>query len=582
MNDTITALLEHGIRLKAANQGNHKTVCPNCSHSRKKKNDPCLSVTVEADGKAVWNCHHCGWSGAVGGDDWRPAKVRKTYQKPARVESPQRPDQFIEWFQKRAISTATIERFGLHRTVHWFPQTNSELPCIAFPYEWQGELRNVKYRSAEKYFTQEKGAEPVLFNADSVVEGEDLIWAEGEMDVLSLIEAGFTRVVTLPNGAPATDEEASDKRYEPLGTHWEALSKVSRFLIATDMDAAGERLAQELARRLGKDRCWRVSMPNGNDVQLKDANECLVEHGAKVLGECVAAAKAWPIDGLYEVSDFASEVREMYAGRGPQPQSTGFPELDYAFKFIPGQFIVVTGIPNHGKSRFIDQVAVQTIRADNGLWGVFSPETGEAQHITDLCEIWAGAPFHPGPTWRMSEEDLEMAMAWLNERIFFIGSLDDTPTIDWILDRARAAVLRYGIKHVLIDPYNEVEASRPPHQTETEFVSQLISKCKHFAKHHDVTVWMIVHPTKLRSKDDDGKDPVPGLYDLSGSAHWRNKADAGLVVYRDDQEQKTWVISRKIRRQPICGSPGAVAFTFNGSDRRFQVQSGSYERAGAS
>lgn len=579
MIDTSSALAEHAIRLRDDRPGNHKTVCPNCSSSRRKKTDPCLSVTVESDGRAVWNCHHCGWSGATGGEGYRPARERRVYRKPQRSADPQRPDSLLAWFAKRGISRQTIERFGIYRTRQWFPQTNREEDCIAFPYEWDGELRNVKYRTASKDFRQEKDPEPVFYNADSIVEDEDLVIVEGEMDVLAMVEAGIGAVVSLPNGAPQKPEE-TEKRYEPFGTHWEAISKVRRVLIATDMDEPGELLAQEIARRVGRHRAFRVRMPSGGDVQIKDANECLLEHGGKVLRECVDQAEPWPLEGLHEVGDFAPAVMDLYHGKGPMPLSTGFAEMDKGFKYIPGQFIAVTGIPNHGKSRWLDQVAVQTARARNEKWAMFSPETGEANHVADLCEIWAGVPFEEGPTRRISEEDLGLALAWLNERIYLLGAVEHTPTVDWLLERARAAVIRYGVTNVVIDPYNELEASRPERQTETEFVSQLISKCKRFAKHHACTVWMVIHPTKLRAADD-GKDPVPGLYDLAGSAHWRNKADAGLVVYRDFEKAVTFVISKKIRRQPACGRPGSVKFNFIGTDRRFQEVAYSYNSLGS-
>ena len=74
----------------------------------------------------------------------------------------------------------------------------------------------------------------------------------------------------------------------------------------------------------------------------------------------------------------------------------------------------------------------------------------------------------------------------------------------------------------LLDPYNEIEASRPPQMSETEFVSQLISKCKRFGRTHDCVVWMVVHPTKLNSQGET-KEPMTGMYDMAGSAYWRNK-----------------------------------------------------------
>lgn len=579
MQDTQSALAEHGIRLRDDKTGSHKTTCPNCSSSRRKKNDPCLSVTIEPDGRAVWNCHHCGWTGATGGEGYRPVRERRTYRRPERVAAPQRPDTVLAWFHKRGISQATVEKFGIYKTRQFFPQTDREEDCIAFPYEWDGALRNVKYRTADKHFRQEKDPEPVFFNADSIAEGEDLIICEGEIDVMAMAEIGFEHVVSLPNGAPS-GPETSDKRYEPFGTHWDAVMKVKRLLISTDMDEPGEILAQEIARRVGRDRCFRVRMPHVGDVQCKDANECLVDHGADILRECVAAAEPWPIDGLHEIEDFAMEVMDLYEGKGPKPQSTGFIEADKAFQYIPGQFIAVTGIPNHGKSRWLDQVMVTTARLRDEKWAVFSPETGEGNHIADLCEIWVGAPFFDGPTLRMSSQDVVAALAWLNQRIYMLGAVEHTPSIDWLLERARAAVVRYGVTNIVIDPYNELEASRPDKQTETEFVSQLISKCKKFAKHHGCTVWMIIHPTKLRA-DSDGKEPVPGLYDLAGSAHWRNKADAGLVVYRDFEKDCTFLISKKIRRQPMCGRPGSVKLEFIGADRRFRAIPDSYRTLGS-
>jgi twinkle protein len=180
----------------------------------------------------------------------------------------------------------------------------------------------------------------------------------------------------------------------------------------------------------------------------------------------------------------------------------------------------------------------------------------------------------------MSSHDVVNAMAWLNQRIYMLGAAEHSPSIDWLLERARAAVIRYGVTNVVIDPYNELEASRPDKLTETEFVSQLISKCKKFAKHHGCTVWMIIHPTKLRA-DSNGKEPVPGLYDLAGSARWRNKADAGLVVYRDLEKDCTFLISKKIRRQPMCGRPGSVKLNFIGADRRFCAVSDSYRTLGS-
>ena len=56
------SLHEYGINTKGRTSGQFKTTCPKCSHDRKKKKDPCLSVNID---EQVWNCHNCGWTGSV-------------------------------------------------------------------------------------------------------------------------------------------------------------------------------------------------------------------------------------------------------------------------------------------------------------------------------------------------------------------------------------------------------------------------------------------------------------------------------------------------------------------------------------
>jgi twinkle protein len=72
----------------------------------------------------------------------------------------------------------------------------------------------------------------------------------------------------------------------------------------------------------------------------------------------------------------------------------------------------------------------------------------------------------------------------------------------------------------------------PSDQTETQYISQSLKRIRQFGRRHGVHVWIVVHPTKLR-KNERGEYPVPTLYDCGGSAHWRNKADNGICIWRD-------------------------------------------------
>ncbi|XVE91297.1 hypothetical protein DITRI_Ditri20bG0142200 [Diplodiscus trichospermus] len=80
------------------------------------------------------------------------------------------------------------------------------------------------------------------------------------MDKLAVEEASLRNCVSVPCGAPqmvsAKELPTSEKdtAYHYLWNCKDYLDKVSRFILATDVDNPGNALAEELARRLGKER----------------------------------------------------------------------------------------------------------------------------------------------------------------------------------------------------------------------------------------------------------------------------------------------------------------------------------------
>jgi hypothetical protein len=63
---------------------------------------------------------------------------------------------------------------------------------------------------------------------------------------------------------------------------------------------------------------------------------------------------------------------------------------------------------------------------------------------------------------------------------------------------------RYGIRGLVIDPYNELDHQRAKNTTETEYVSQLLTKLKRFAQHYRCVV--CPHPGALNQELPVGLD----------------------------------------------------------------------------
>ena len=564
-------LAEHGINLRNRSVGDHKTTCPQCSENRRNKTDPCLSVTIDDDGGAVWKCHHCDWVGNISSSSGRFEPKPVVYRKPSLppVEQRQTTDALVEWFSKRSISEKVWRSFGIYLDIRGANQAN-----IAFPYFIDGEVVNVKYRSFDKQFRQEPKAQRTLYNIDKVKSNWDegkpktVIFVEGEMDVLAMATAGYD-AVTLPDGAPqSTKFDENDKRFTALqASDW--LSDAEKVIIAVDMDEAGGNLERELTHRFGKHRCWRVSFPEMYDIKCKDANETIIQHGAETLAECVEDAKPYPIDGVYHVKDYYSQVMNIYTGNIQKPISTGFPNLDKIYKVMAGTFQLVTGIPNHGKSNFLDQLLLNLSRQHNWKMAMFSPEHSASLHIRRLLEKVNEKPFDEGSNERMTEAELKSGMEFLNERFFFIENKDAVPNIDWVLEKATAACVRHGINGVVVDPFNKIAQNRAASVREDEHIRDVIAKCQKFCSSHNVTFWMVAHPHKLY-RSESGSYNAPSLYEVAGSAHWNNMCDIGMVIHRDFDEGITKVIMRKVREQGLYGEIGEAEFTYNTVKRIYE------------
>jgi len=525
----IEQIAAEGIQLKSHTVGNHKALCPKCSHDRKNKADPCLSVTIEPAGGIVWNCHNCEWAGAVSAGtkrhDYIPSP-RAAVKPKWRDSQPDLPEAAVKWFASRGISEATIKRNRIGYGKAYMPAAGEEVTCIQFPYVRQGEVVNIKFRDGQKRFCQVKGAEKIFFGLDDIATAEIAIIAEGEMDKLALEEAGYTNVLSVPDGAPKharTDpiDPESDAKFEYV---WNCRKELEgkRIVLAVDTDGPGNALAKELTRRFGVERCTRVYWPDG----CKDANDVLLQHGAETLAGCIVSAEWLPIENVYTPpSDPMADLLELMEKEPEHALSTGWESLDDLLRIKEGELSVVTGYPGSGKSEFIDALVVNMHRKHGWHIGVCSFENLPIRiHRKKILEKLAGVP-----TWKLDSETAGGYLPALRDSFHFMAFEENSPTVDAILDAAKAMVVRYGIRGLIIDPYNEIEHKRPSSMTETEYVSQLLARVKRFAQNHGVHVWFVAHPAKPKQDKHD----APTLYDISGSANWVNKADIGISVHRD-------------------------------------------------
>ena len=565
-NDMILDFGKFGIDVSSLSKHatNAKTYCPQCRDQRHNKRDKSLSVNMQ---NGMFKCHYCGFSGCAAvpseadkkqwmeHQPWfRPAQIRKQkpeYRRPTQKQHTPMSDKALAWFAKRGISKATLDALKVTEGMEWMPQKNGQANTVQFNYYRDGELINTKYRTGDKCFKLCSGAQLIPYNIDAIKGKKECIITEGEMDALSFYEIGMTSVISVPNGANANLDYLDDF----IEDYFEDKETI---YVAVDTDTKGVMLRDELVRRFGADRCRVLDF--GEDC--KDANEHLMAHGRESLRQCLTNAPEIKVDGVFTVSDFEQSLDAIFEFGLQKGVTIGHENVDRLISFETKRLCMVTGYPGSGKSEFIDEIAERLNMKYGWKFAYFSPENAPlAYHASKLIEKFTGKKFSKET---LSFGEYKQVKEHLEQNFFFISPSDYK--ISTILDKAKYLVRRKGIKALVIDPYNRLEDEKGG-QKETDYISLLLDQLTNFAQHHDILIILMAHPTKP-AKNKEGKIDPPTLYDISGSAHFFNKADFGIVVHRDRTNNTVEIRVEKVKFRHL-GEPGTALMKYNINNGRY-------------
>ena len=508
--------------------GQHRMVCPACSQTRSRGNQKNRTLSVQVSGgKASYTCWHCGLSGRSSLDHRSPSRPSKPVMlRPVREAGPLQ-DGSLAYLRERGISPEAAKAASLFSTRAYFNKLGREGEAVGFPYfDDDGVQTGAKLRSIEAKDFTVQGTITSMFGSERTQSSGDIYIVEGEMDAVAMVEAGIPNAISVPHGAPAPGpaaKQGSDRRLAALWTSREAIKNAPRIIIASDNDAPGEALAEEIARRVGKARCWVLKWPEG----IKDANEFLVEHGPELLKEyATTRISMWPLSGLKTVHDFRSEVEDLYERGLPGGLKTGWKSIDSIFSVMPGTLNIVTGVPGSGKSTWLDALLCNLAKMHDAKIALASFENPISTHISKLAAQYTGKPFREGLMERMTKAEMAEAVDWVHDHFLFLSQDGEPPTTENLIDRFGMAVMRMGCRIGVIDPFNFIKLGG---ENETQAINEMLSGLKTFAAAADMALFLVAHPAKPNMP---AKDWVPTGYSISGSAHFYNRADTGLTVQR--------------------------------------------------
>ncbi len=433
---------------------------------------------------------------------------KKEYKKPV-MKLVKLSQQAEDYLRLRKISLTTATYFNIKS------DTNGN---IIFPYynENNEHVLN-KIRVARKFVKgkdkakskiwQEGGGAPVLFNMNRVDTEKPILIQEGEFDCLSVYEAGYTNVVSIPFG---TDD------MEWINECWEWLGKCKEFILWFDNDIAGRKSIEKVAKKLGIDRCKRVK------AEEKDANIVLYKHGSKKVLEYIENAQFFPIDNLFRMSDIKKKDidRILYGDRF----------LDYFLGGCRGgELVIWTGKRGGGKSTFLNQTLVDTIAQKTKCF-IYSGELDNSKVKQWLDRQIAGekyiVKFKDQLTGReeygVHPEVEALLNEWYKEYLYCYGE-DGSDDIETLIEIMTYGYKRYDIRRFVIDNLKTLRTSRKEDYYRQQ--AFIVNRLKSFARKYDVHIDLVAHPRKTTNEILEDED-VGGATDII------DLADAVVAIAR--------------------------------------------------
>jgi twinkle protein len=453
-------------------------------------------------------------------------RTQKDYRYPYREYNENR-DSVEKYLNTRCISKETLD---------WTDTQQDRDNNIVFHYyDTNDVLSLVKYRPARKVDKKEnknwcqKDADtaPLLFNMNQIdFTNGPLLIAEGEVDALSAIEAGYKNTVSVPLGA---------NNYGWIEHNWDWLELFDKIIVWSDNDEAGLKMRKEVCSRLGVWRTLYVEAPetatnkDGKEIKIKDINETLYFYGKQKVLDLINEAKELPIEGIEDLSSvepFDIELAPgLYSGLEPIDKTI--------YKFLFGSVIVVTGLRGAGKSTLLNQCFVCEPLEQGYDTFIFSGELS-----SPVLQSWVELSMAGPEQVKMKTEHvhvinvdaIKQMKEWYKGRTWIYNQTDNK--LESILDKAVSVTRKYGVKVWLLDNLSTIDIGANDNNVLEKQKNVIVELIKH-AKTYNVLIILVIHPRKLQAGTVDIVSD-----DVGGNGALTNLAQYVISVKRFSQKDK--------------------------------------------
>ena len=471
----------------------------------------CLRASCGAHGNMVVLAKDFDFSlGSEIDEYYKPRKKFKTLKQPKQKIIPKPPA--LEYLKNRGIQPWVAEKYQI--TVQ-----NEHENVLVFPfYDENGKLQFVKYRDT-KYSKEkggnkewcEAGTKPILFGMNQCNDKFDqLIITEGQIDSLSVAEAGFENVVSVPTGA---------KGFTWIPYCWDWMNRFEEVIVFGDYEKGHISLLDELKSRL---KIQVKHVREEDYLDCKDANDILRKYGIEQIKKCVDNAITIPVNRVIELADVEDvDIFKL------EKLKTGIHQLDkLLYGGLPfGGVVLISGKRGEGKSTLASQIMIDAVEQEYKCFTY----SGELPNY--LFKAWMDFQI-AGPqrvfeyqnkfgdtNFNISKTNRELISDWYRGKYF----LYDNRAIDGdekesLVGTIESVIMQYGVRVIMIDNLmTGIDLEDVNGDDKYDRQSQFVKRLSRIALKYNVLILLVTHKRK-NSFTKDENDEVSGSGDISNLA----------------------------------------------------------------
>ena len=441
---------------------------------------------------------------------YRPKKKYRSLKQPKEKIVPK--ESALEYLKNRGISKETAEKYQI--TV----QSNNK-NVLVFPFfDENGKMQFVKYRDTQ--YSKEKGGnkewcekdtKPILFGMFQCNDKYDrIIFCEGQLDSMSVSEAGIENAVSVPTGANG---------FTWVPYCWDFVNRFQEIIVFGDHENGKITLLEEIAKR------FKATIRHVREEDYKgckDANEILLAYGKKQIRTCIENAVSVPINRVIELAD----VEDVDIFKLEKLQ-TGIKQLDkLLYGGLPfGGVILISGKPGEGKSTLASQIMINAV--ENG-YKCFA-YSGELPNY--LFKAWMdfqiAGPDHifeyqnkyGDRNYNISNTNRDLISAWYRGKYFLYDNRSiDGDEKESLAGTIESVIMQYGVQVILLDNLmTAIDLEEMHGDDKYERQSIFIKKLSRIALKHNVLILLVAHKRKNNFSKNEN-DEVSGSGDITNLA----------------------------------------------------------------